>query len=54
MPSTGLEPAITTIEQLQTYNLDLPAAGIVLRWNAVVKSDEKQIYPRDVSFASQA
>jgi hypothetical protein len=54
MPSAGLEPAIPTMEPLQTYTLDRPAAGIVLGWHAVVKSDEKQRYPRAVSFASQA
>ena len=40
MPSTGLEPAIQTIEPLQTYALDGPATGIGLRWDAVVKSDK--------------
>jgi hypothetical protein len=40
MPLTGLEPAIPTIEPLQTYKLDRPAAGIGLRWHAVVKSKE--------------
>ena len=54
MPSTGLKPAIPVIEPLQTYNLDRPAAGIGLRWHAVVKSDEKQMFPLAVSFASQA
>jgi hypothetical protein len=53
MPSTGLEPAVPTMEPLQTYTLDRPA-GIVLRWHAAVKSDEKQRYPRAVSFASRA
>jgi hypothetical protein len=54
MPLTGLEPVILTFEPLQTYKLDRPAAGIGLRWHAVVKSDEKHMYSRAVSFASQA
>jgi hypothetical protein len=54
MTSTGLEPAIPAIEPLQTYTLNRPAAGIGLRWHAVVKSDEKQKFPLAVSFASQA
>ena len=54
MSSTGLESAILTIEPLQTYTLDRTVAGIGLRWHAVVKSEEKQMYPRAVSFAAEA
>jgi len=53
MPSTGLEPAIPSIEPLQICTLGRPAAGIGLRWHAVVKSEEKQMFPRAVTFASQ-
>jgi len=54
MTSTGLETAISAIKPLQRYTLIRPAAGIGLRWLAVVKSDEKQMFPLAVSFACQA
>jgi hypothetical protein len=53
-PSTGIEPAVPTMEPLQTYTLDRPAAGIGLIGHAVVKSAEKQTFVRAASFASQA
>jgi hypothetical protein len=53
IPSTGLEPAIPAIEPLPTCTLDRPATGIGLRWHDVVKSDEKQMFPRAVTLASQ-
>ena len=52
MPSTGLVPALPAIEPLKNCTLDRKTAGIGWRWHSVVKSDEKQMFPRAVSFAS--
>jgi hypothetical protein len=50
----GIRIGNPSIQPLQTYTLDRPAARIVLRWHVVVKSEKMQMFPRAVGFASQA